>query len=113
MYSSHLFLDSIPDVWKTYFKDKDFIKSLYTFIGTELSDIYADVLTNPASLGLDYIPLKRYKKWDLIQLDFNSRVAIPDKDGQDGLVLYGIVVREGYVETVSYTHLTLPTKRIV
>ena len=109
MFNAHLLLDSIPDVWQDYFKDKDFLKSLYAFIGTELSDEYASILREPASLGIDYIPLKTYKTWDLIQLDVTSRVEIIDSLGAPGLVLYGIIVREGFVENCSRVY---PAPRI-
>jgi len=99
MFNSKLFLDALPDVWKTYFKDTDILKALYSFIGTELSFSLESVLSHSANLSLDYVPLTRHKPWGMLQVDVNASVEIVNsQDNSLAIKMYGLIIAEGFAE---------------
>ena len=55
--------------------------------------------------------LNYYKDTDSLYIDLSSRPSTDSREISEGIVLdYDA---NGHVTAVSYTHLTLPTKRIV
>lgn len=99
MFNPGLLLDSLPDIWKTYFKDVDLLKAMYGYIGTELSHTLEQVISPTASNSITYTPLTREALWGIVQVNREDYIEILNPNDNSAVVcMYGLVVPEGFVE---------------
>lgn len=97
MFNPAPILATLPDVWKKYFEDSDILSKVYAALGSEISCIYKDTVTQVANLPLNYVQTLNENSWRPIDLELINKLELTSKDGTGFLTIYPLLGNEPYL----------------